>query len=1318
MRLLQFALMMTALVSPMFGANHYVLQGATGTGTGADWTNACVDFTGSCAAASLVRGDTYYVGTGSYVGKTWNTAVSGTLVITIKKAIVADHGTATGWNNAFAAQATFTERNDIETSYWTFDGQVGDYNTGGIGSYGFKDQYSVGNSANCGASNGGVTGAGFLLCGTNITIRYFDCSGYTGTGDFSYPNQAKCIEAYGSTNWTVSHLAMHGCESCLQGGGNGFTVEYSYIYNSRAIGFFHNNIFFCSATNGGTFRYNQVWDYNAEGFFITGNDGPVSNIAIYGNAFWNDGNESNFPRGIEMRADFSYSGILIYNNSFFHEDGGILDQTGTTGGTCSSCQAFNNLSVNAGITLGSGFTSGNNTDDSTTSRFVSVASLYSTNLHLTTSQGPGTSLASPYNADMAGNVRGTDGIWDRGAYEFISGIQTPANLPTPISLPGFGSTNTAIPFNSPFSLTLRAATPTNWNSGTTYTIGQLVCAITSSATCTGVYYVSLQNGNTNQSPTTATTYWQAVTISPTLCMTVTGGLTGVIPTAATPGTCDQSTYTAPVTISGTVTVEWIETQTGQTNSAAKTQTFVIAPFFPAAGVSYVGSRTVQLSVDNGSIPIYTTDGSTPTNNSGACTALNGTATTNGGTITVATTTTVEILPCSGAGVTGTVVTGVFTINSSAQTWYIRTDGGTRFSSHVTAGQCDGKADVAYPGTGTNQHCAFNDFRYMWSDNTTFSGAGTWLMAGSDTVIIRGCTALATQVNPANPYCRLGWDNGTTGAPPNAWCYPNSAGGCFNPPIPAGTASQHTRILGQCVLVGNCNVGNVTTKANLTQFFAGFGMSKSFNLRSTNYVDIQGIYLTTHNATVPRAAWASGTTYPNGPGTSAQVSFSGHNYVSIQAANTGNQPDISPTWWLLADNCISGFSGAYPIACTSSGATDDYAQNGFYTNQMTSNLTLQDVYVDGMGSGGFFGPIGPGIVMTRVHADFNTFGAWNFDDGLSTPDGPGATITASYVTMNHNGCAEEYPVVDPVPMRICYDGSTGDSWSGQNTTLDSFICDHCVSDYNTKDAFIGPHTWTTTLVITNSESIGNEGQSWKWGGFNIPTSVTFLNNLTVANCDRLKQPFPGAPAGYNQLLNTFCRAGGNVTGLVIPTGSTWLFANNTIVTYEPTILQLSCPSALTDNCPSTFNFFNNIVLGYNNPANTYGPLVPGLYYTSGSLGITVNAKNNVEFGVRNNDCPTPWDTGSGNICSDPLLVSEPAQGAIPPESTLDNFNFHLTSGSPAIGAGVTYSALPPFDFYQTPTTTPPVIGAANFAAPPAFHGLMFGTGNTIGTGVIF
>src|SRR5262249_909636 len=60
----------------------YVRQGATGSGSGADWSNACTDFVGSCASSSLIRGATYYVADGNYAARAWNTGTSGTSVIT------------------------------------------------------------------------------------------------------------------------------------------------------------------------------------------------------------------------------------------------------------------------------------------------------------------------------------------------------------------------------------------------------------------------------------------------------------------------------------------------------------------------------------------------------------------------------------------------------------------------------------------------------------------------------------------------------------------------------------------------------------------------------------------------------------------------------------------------------------------------------------------------------------------------------------------------------------------------------------------------------------------------------------------------------------------------------------------------------------------------------------------------------------------------------------------------------------------------------------------------------------------------------------
>jgi hypothetical protein len=58
----------------------------------------------------LTRGDTYYIADGSYVTYIFDDVASGSLVITIKKATVADHGTETGWLDTYGdGQAVFAD---------------------------------------------------------------------------------------------------------------------------------------------------------------------------------------------------------------------------------------------------------------------------------------------------------------------------------------------------------------------------------------------------------------------------------------------------------------------------------------------------------------------------------------------------------------------------------------------------------------------------------------------------------------------------------------------------------------------------------------------------------------------------------------------------------------------------------------------------------------------------------------------------------------------------------------------------------------------------------------------------------------------------------------------------------------------------------------------------------------------------------------------------------------------------------------------------------------------------------------------------------
>jgi len=603
-----------------------------------------------------------------------------------------------------------------------------------------------------------------------------------------------------------------------------------------------------------------------------------------------------------------------------------------------------------------------------------------------------------------------------------------------------------------------------------------------------------------------------------------------------------------------------------------------------------------------------------------------------------------------------IIVAAEVIAGPGQTWFVRPDGGTRYSAGVPNGQCNGTSDTAYSGTGVNQNCAFNDVRYLWSDNSGAQNA--WVIAGGDTVVIRGCTALSSQTNASNPDCRLGYDNATNGNAPNYWCgYGNANNTCFNPPIPAGTAAQPTRILGGCAY-GTYSCTPINNKypygsTNETQLFGGFGLTWTINLEATSYVTIEGIELTTHNGA-----------------------------------------------------CTSSGAPSYPRGCSSSVPYDDFAANGFLFNTTSANIVLQDVYIHGFNSSGLYGPIGGQITMTRVFSGFNAFAGWNFDDGSGTPDAAGSGIMASYVTMIFNGCYEQYPITATYPAQVCYDtnsGGFGDSWSGQGvgteSVLTAFTCDHCVDNYNTKDGFIGPHIAIPNLTITNSVAIGNMGANWKWGGEDsVPSTVTFQNNLTVSNCTRMDAPMTGVPSTYNMYLTGFCRAGGNGAAVVIPIGSTWNIQNNTFITAQQIAWYVACVAG-DNTCPSTINSTNNVFLGYTDPNNPYGNNVPTLYYLS--AGIVLKASDNDEFGMKDGSCPS---TTNGMICSDPQLLNEPAQPWVS-EAALDVFNpfvagnsFYPSSSSPVLSGAVQIPGLTT-DYYGVTRPTPPSLGAVVYAPAP-------------------
>ncbi len=534
-------------------------------------------------------------------------------------------------------------------------------------------------------------------------------------------------------------------------------------------------------------------------------------------------------------------------------------------------------------------------------------------------------------------------------------------------------------------------------------------------------------------------------------------------------------------------------------------------------------------------------------------------------------------------------------------------------------QCDGKTDAAYPKHGSGKHCAFGDVRYLWDGHEY--GKLHWVIAGGDTVLIDN-----------TKQWRIGWD-GTGSSQDRAvenWCWGWSGApyGCFNPAIPAGTALHHTRMLGRNW--EHCNVGNTPDKTKMTQIFGGHGVWTTLYLGEAQFVDVQCLEITRHS------------------------------------------------------QCIRYGEPRVPSTCRTDIPLDDYDADGLYTDSKTHDLFLQDLWIHGHVDRGVKGAIGGVVTANRVDISTNGMAGWDFDDGNGTKS-VNAVWNFTNSLIEWSGCNQEYPAVHPVPVISCYgqsNGGYGDSVGTPDTGMDVHI-DHSVFRWNTQDGpdFNHVDEGSHHLTITNTLSYANNGGQFKWGpSF---TDVLFVNNIAIADCLRLSQAFPGAPASYNAHLGDFCRAEDAISAGVGSQGHV-VMDNNTIVSYAPTTVDFNCWVA---SCSTTTVLFrNNLVVGYDNPG-TYGlggkPGGPGSFYYNKPIGTVLRA-NNLFYGLRNVHCER------SEICADPRIMLPPR---LTKEADLDNFSVHLLPNSPARNAGMHLPDLKTdFDGKPRPATGPYTIGA--------------------------
>ncbi len=312
---------------------------------------------------------------------------------------------------------------------------------------------------------------------------------------------------------------------------------------------------------------------------------------------------------------------------------------------------------------------------------------------------------------------------------------------------------------------------------------------------------------------------------------------------------------------------------------------------------------------------------------------------------------------------------------TAETWYVRTDGGTRYSAAATSGQCDGKADAAYPGRGTNKHCAFNDYRFLWDDQHSY-GKTAWVIAGGDTVIL--------DVNKKG--WRVGFDQAGANDP---WCSGmNGAITCSNPAIPSGTPSQHTRILGR-------NYEHCSADSAKTQIFGGHGVYTAMNLTGVAYLDVECLEITRHSQCVthgdPMLPVACHRDYPFDDYDQDGIFTDQHTHdLLLQDVWVHGHPDrgiIGP---------IGGVVTAERVNISYNGMAGWDFDDGHSTPSLNATFNFLDSTIEWSGCNEEYPVKDPNPAISCYGQSNGGYG-----DGIGTPAGMGLDVVIDHSTFRYN-----------------------------------------------------------------------------------------------------------------------------------------------------------------------------------------------------------------------------------------------------------------------------------------------------------------------------
>ncbi len=348
-------------------------------------------------------------------------------------------------------------------------------------------------------------------------------------------------------------------------------------------------------------------------------------------------------------------------------------------------------------------------------------------------------------------------------------------------------------------------------------------------------------------------------------------------------------------------------------------------------------------------------------------------------------------------------------------------------------------------------------------------------------------------------------------------------------------------------------------------------------------------------------------------------------------------------------------------------------------------------------------------------EYNEGAGWDLDDGSGTRSINNATVNATNLAINWNGCYQEYPIVHTSSAIACYTQSNqgyGDGVGTPPTPL-NWHCEQCSAFYNMQDAFDIGHTFQSDITFDRSIAVGNLGGTFKSGPNN---HYIVTNSVSISNCNRVLSPIGDSTQYFNEGIGDTCRADTNLSFNMLGVGtpvdgnihinapvqeqpSVGIVENNLIAGVAGAMADVTCfqfngatmdSAACLGQQQYSITYRNNIIIGYREQSYN-GNQQPSAFY---GLPPTIQ-DHNIFYGLRSNPSMSSTD-----FYADPLLTNEPNPLApMPNEAVLDNFPTALSSSSPAKYAGAIVAALGA-DYLGNAHHNPPSMGAVEFGGTPA------------------